>query len=111
MSAARVVVSVPDEDHAAALADVEGVDVIVWDMEGPHERGPEVRLAVMPYMSRLTVAGISDGLGALEGVQVQGAGFEGFLDGLPPGVALCNAGGVHDASTAELALALTLASI
>ena len=40
MSAARVVVSVPDADHAAALADVEGVDVVVWDMEGPHERRP-----------------------------------------------------------------------
>jgi phosphoglycerate dehydrogenase-like enzyme len=111
MSAARVVVSVPDEDHAAALADVEGVDVVVWDMECPHERGPEVRLAVMPYMTRLTVGDISEGLEALEAVQVQSAGFEGFLEGLPPGVALCNAGGVHDASTAELALALTLASI
>jgi phosphoglycerate dehydrogenase-like enzyme len=30
---------------------------------------------------------------------------------LPPGVTLCNARGVHDASTAELALALMLASI
>ena len=85
MSAARVVVSVPDEEYAAALADVEGVDVVVWDMEGPHERGPEVRLAVMPYMTRLTVADISDGLDALEAVQVQSAGFEGFLDGLPAG--------------------------
>ena len=111
MSAARVVVSVPDEEYAAALADVEGVDVVVWDMEGPHERGSEVRLAVMPYMTRLTVSDISDGLDALEAVQIQSAGFEGFLDGLPPRVALCNAGGVHDASTAELALTLTLASI
>ena len=111
MSAARVVVSVPDEEYAAALADVEDVDVVVWDMEGPHERGSEVRLAVMPYMTRLTVSDISDGLDVLEAVQVQSAGFEGFLDGLPPGVVLCNAGGVHDASTAELALTLTLASI
>ncbi len=101
----------PTRTYAAALADVEGVDVVVWDMEGPHERGAEVRLAVMPYMTRLTVGDISDGLDALEAVQIQSAGFEGFLEGLPPGVALCNAGGVHDASTAELALTLTLASI
>jgi phosphoglycerate dehydrogenase-like enzyme len=111
MSAAPVVVTVPDEEYAAALADVDGVDVVVWDMEGPIERGAEVRLAVMPYMTRLTVSDISAGLDALEVVQIQSAGFEGFVDGLPPGVALCNAAGVHDASTAELALTLTLASI
>jgi len=110
MSAA-VVVSVPDEEYAAALADVDGADVVVWDMQGPHDRGAEVRLAVMPYMTRLTVAEISDGLDSLEAVQIQSAGFEGFVDGLPPGVVLCNAAGVHDASTAELALTLTLASI
>jgi phosphoglycerate dehydrogenase-like enzyme len=80
-------------------------------MEGPLERGAEVRLAVMPYMTRLTLSDISSGLDSLEAVQIQSAGFEGFVDGLPPGVALCNAAGVHDASTAELALTLTLASI
>jgi phosphoglycerate dehydrogenase-like enzyme len=111
MSAAPVVVSVPDEEYAAALADVDGVEVLVWDMEGPLERGAEVRLAVMPYMTRLTVSDISNGLDSLEAVQIQSAGFEGFVDGLPPGVALCNAAGVHDASTAELALTLTLAAI
>lgn len=111
MSAAPVVVSVPDEEYAVALADVDGVEVLVWDMEGPLERGAEVRLAVMPYMTRLTVSDISSGLDSLEAVQIQSAGFEGFVDGLPPGVALCNAAGVHDASTAELALTLTLAAI
>ncbi|GAA2149722.1 phosphoglycerate dehydrogenase-like enzyme [Humibacillus xanthopallidus] len=111
MSAAPVVVTVPDEAYAAALADVDGVDVVVWDMERPLERGSEVRLAVMPYMTRLTVSDISAGLDSLEAVQIQSAGYEGFVDGLPEGVALCNAAGVHDASTAELALTLTLASI
>ncbi|HET8988118.1 MAG TPA: 2-hydroxyacid dehydrogenase [Humibacillus sp.] len=111
MGASPVVVSVPDEEYAAALADLEGVEAVVWDMEGQHERGAEVRLAVMPYMTRLSVPDISEGLESLEVVQIQSAGFERFVDGLPPGVALCNAAGVHDASTAELALALTLASI
>jgi phosphoglycerate dehydrogenase-like enzyme len=111
MSAVPVVVSVPDEEYAAALADVDGVEVVVWDMEEPLERGAEVRLAVMPYMTRLTLSDISSGLDSLEAVQIQSAGFEGFVDGLPPGVVLCNAAGVHDASTAELALTLTLASI
>jgi len=111
MSAAPVVVTVPDEEYAAALADLDGVDAVVWDMEGPLERATDVRLAVMPYMTRLTVSDISVGLDSLEVVQIQSAGYEGFVDGLPHGVALCNAAGVHDASTAELALTLTLASI
>src|SRR6266496_4349852 len=38
------------------------------------------------------------------------AGYEEFLTLVPPGVTLCNAAGLHDTSTAELALALALAS-
>ncbi len=111
MSEAPLVVSVPDTSYAAALADVEGVDVVAWDMEEPHERAAEIRLAVMPYMTRLPVSEVTVGLSALEVLQIQSAGYENFLEGLPSGVALCNAAGVHDASTAELALTLTLASI
>jgi phosphoglycerate dehydrogenase-like enzyme len=44
-------------------------------------------------------------------VQTLTAGYEHVLPHLPPGVRLCNARGVHDASTAELALALMLASL
>jgi phosphoglycerate dehydrogenase-like enzyme len=44
-------------------------------------------------------------------VQLLSAGFDDVLDQLPPGVRLANAAGVHDASTAELALALTLAAL
>jgi phosphoglycerate dehydrogenase-like enzyme len=44
-------------------------------------------------------------------VQLPSAGFEDALDFLPEGVTLCNAAGVHTQSTAELALALTLASL
>ena len=36
--------------------------------------------------------------------------MENFLPHVPDGVTLCNAAGVHDASTAELAVALMLAS-
>jgi phosphoglycerate dehydrogenase-like enzyme len=49
-------------------------------------------------------------LPALKVVQTQTAGFENFLPHLGEGVTLCNARGVHDASTAELAVALILAS-
>ncbi|NUR78961.1 MAG: 2-hydroxyacid dehydrogenase [Dermatophilaceae bacterium] len=111
MAAAPLVVSVPENDYAEALDDLDGVETVVWDMAAPHPRGAEIRLAVMPYMTRLSLADVAVGLDALEVVQLQSAGYEQFLPDVPDGVTLCNAAGVHDASTAELALALTLASI
>jgi phosphoglycerate dehydrogenase-like enzyme len=62
-------------------------------------------------MTQLRMPDITPGLESLEAVQIQSAGYEQFVDGLPDGVLLCNAAGVHDASTAELAVALTLASV
>ena len=47
---------------------------------------------------------------ALKVVQLQTAGYENVLPHLADGVTLCNARGVHDASTAELAVGLILAS-
>ncbi|GAA2745696.1 2-hydroxyacid dehydrogenase [Terrabacter aerolatus] len=111
MAADPLVVSVPDPEYAEALADLDGVDAIVWDMGSPHPRGSEIRLAVLPYMTSLRLADVTPGLDSLEVLQLQSAGYEHFVDGLPDGVTLCNAAGVHDASTAELALTLTLASI
>ncbi len=111
MPATPFVAAVPDESYAAELADVEGVELLAWDAETPHPRRDEVRLLVMPYMTPLRFTDIPTGLDALEAVQLQSAGFETFLPDVPEGVALCNAAGVHDASTAELALALMLGSI
>ncbi|MBA4866137.1 2-hydroxyacid dehydrogenase [Streptomyces sp. PSKA54] len=51
---------------------------------------------------------------AVQVVQTMTAGVDdvlGVASRLPAGVRLCNARGVHEASTAELALALTLASL
>jgi phosphoglycerate dehydrogenase-like enzyme len=48
---------------------------------------------------------------ALRVVQAQTAGYEQLLPHLADDVTLCNARGVHDASTAELAMTLILASL
>ena len=47
----------------------------------------------------------------LELVQLLTAGYDNVTPHLPRGVTLCSGGGIHDASTAELALTLILASI
>ena len=47
----------------------------------------------------------------LEVVQLLTVGFDAALEFVPEHVSLCNAVGVHDASTAELAVALVLASL
>ena len=56
-------------------------------------------IAAMGQMPRLAV------------VQALTAGVDRLLPGLPPGVTLCNARGVHDASTAEWVLAAILAAL
>lgn len=47
----------------------------------------------------------------LKHLQLPNAGFDDAIEFLKPGVTLCNARGVHDMSTAELALGLTIASL
>ena len=65
---------------------------------GPYEKGPD------------PVVGLVDRMPALEVVQLLSAGVDGVLDRLLAGVTLCNGRGLHDASTADLAVALVLAA-
>lgn len=105
----RLVVSVPTEQLAHDLEPLpDGVELLVWPMDAaaPRER---IDLVVPPYM---TVDRI---LPRLEGVstrlvQSQSIGYEGVADHLPAGLAFANAATVHEASTAELAVALILAA-
>jgi phosphoglycerate dehydrogenase-like enzyme len=50
-------------------------------------------------------------MSSLKAVQTLTAGVDNVWAHLPSGVTLCNAKGVHDASTAELAVGLTIASL
>ena len=70
----------------------------------------EVAFYVLPYMKGPAVLERSAEMAKLQVVQTLTAGYEEFLPLLPPTATLCNATGVHDASTAELAVALALAS-
>lgn len=103
-----LVVTVPTAQLAADLEPLpSGVEVIVWDMKDAAPR-PRLDIVVPPYMAKGSplprLAGVEVGL-----VQGQSIGYEGVEDALPAGIPFANASTVHEASTAELAVALTLA--
>ncbi|MBL7488929.1 2-hydroxyacid dehydrogenase [Frankia sp. AgB1.9] len=103
-----LVVTVPTEDLRAALAAMPGTEVTVWDLSGPPAR-VDLDLVVVPYMAAPTVLTALQGLRPLV-VQSQSIGYEGVGAVLPDGHTFCNAAGVHEASTAELAIGLMIAS-
>ena len=88
------------------------VDLASVAPDGSFDVAPEsVGFYVPPYMGpRATMENIA-ALPGLQVVQLLTAGYESALPFLPPGVVLCNAAGVHDASTAELTVGLILASL
>lgn len=94
----------------------EGLDYRFWD-GGPDLPADPAKCAfyVVPYMKGPQIAVRPlDAMSAVRVVQTLSAGIDHVEPGLgllPAGVRLCNAKGVHEASTAELALALILASL
>ena len=86
--------------------------VVAWDCGDPEPPGiGGVRFFVPPYTAGSADLAMMGRMPALEVVQTLTAGVDTVLPHLPAGVMLCNAAGVHDASSAELAVALTLASL
>jgi phosphoglycerate dehydrogenase-like enzyme len=98
------------------VADVEalapGADVDVYKGDGFVPAGAaEVEFLVAPYTVTAEALVVTRDMPALRVLQTLTAGYEHAVPYLPDGATLCNARGVHDASTAELALALMLASL
>ncbi|MGN8131113.1 2-hydroxyacid dehydrogenase [Paenarthrobacter sp. 22069] len=105
---ARLRVCLPGQDLLDALAPMDGVDFVVWDLAGPPPEG-RLDLLVPGYMGKPTA------LAALKGVDVglvqsQSIGYDGVAAVLPAGVTFANAAGVHETSTAELAVGMMVAS-
>jgi phosphoglycerate dehydrogenase-like enzyme len=104
-------VSLPDRFWVADIGSVPGLELVTWDLREAPLRGDEIAVVVPPYLDpdqRLDLLGT---LPRLELVQLLTAGYDNVTPHLPQGVTLCSGGGIHDASTAELALTLILASL
>ncbi|MEU9621265.1 2-hydroxyacid dehydrogenase [Streptomyces sp. NPDC087228] len=94
----------------------EGFAYRFWDGGPDYPADPaDCAFYAVPYMksSEVVVRPLA-GMARVQVVQTLTAGIDHVEPGLgllPDGVRLCNAKGVHEASTAELALALILASL
>ncbi|MDA8373724.1 MAG: NAD(P)-dependent oxidoreductase [Actinomycetota bacterium] len=91
----------------------EGFRSVVFDAER-QELDSDTREAefyVPAYMGSSRIFEVIAEMPKLKYVQLLTAGIDNTVGYIPPGVTLMNARGVHDSSTAELALALTLASL
>jgi phosphoglycerate dehydrogenase-like enzyme len=105
------VVSLPDTEWIEMVGPVAGVEAVPWDITSEPPRRDEIEVVVPPYIgSREPLARLA-ALPSLRAVQLLTAGYDDVLPLVPPGVVLANAGGVHDASTAELAVGLMLATL
>ncbi|MFI9544487.1 2-hydroxyacid dehydrogenase [Streptomyces sp. NPDC052016] len=94
----------------------EGLNHLFWDGGEDFPADPaRCVYYVVPYMKPTEVAlRPLSRMSSVQVVQTLSAGVDNVLpglDSLPPGVRLCNARGVHEASTAELTLTLILASL
>ncbi len=106
------IATLPDAEWVDAVGEVPGVSLRTWDLLSPVPEAERagVEVVVVPYFKPVRFEHLAD-LPDLKVVQMLTAGYENALPYLPSGVALSNAAGVHDASTAEHTMALTLAAL
>ncbi len=105
-------VCVPFDDWADHVDPPEGLELVVWRPGRPWpDRVAEVTFYVPEYMGPTEALTALRELPGLQVVQTLTAGYDDVLAHCPAGVVVCNAAGVHDASTAELVVGLILASL
>lgn len=71
----------------------------------------DITIYIPSYMGGRAALEFSRKMPNLKVLQMPNAGYEDALEFTRPGMTLCNGRGIHDASTAELAVGLTIASL
>lgn len=102
-------VGVPDAETASRLTARLGSDAEIEPWRPGDDPIPGLDILVLPYLSPWSELGRLGGQQARL-LQSQMLGYDGAAAHLPPGHLFSNAVGVHEGPTAELALALVLAS-
>ena len=111
------VVSLPDSEWADDLAPlVPGWTTAVWDVDSSPaaalgDLADRVQAVVLPYMSPPGALAELTELPQLRLAQTLTTGYDGLAEQVPAHLVLASAAGIHDASTAELAVGLALASL
>src|SRR5664279_3680052 len=103
-----ITIALPNQSMLDRLtSQLPDVNLIVW---GAADGAPpqHVDLAVLDYLGSSSTLADFEGLD-VAALQSQSLGYDGVADRLPAGISYCNAVGVHEASTAELAVGLIIA--
>ena len=104
---------VPTEPVAQALAGLTGASVEVYPPDGSDlpESVANVEFYVPPFFPRPDAVAAMRRMPKLKVVQTLTAGFDAVRPHVPASAVLCNARGVHDASTAEWVVGAIVAAI
>lgn len=104
--------TVPDPWLLEDIGEVPGVEILLWDVTGaaPAEAADRINAVVLPYARGWDGGAVRD-LPHLGAVLTQTTGYDGVAEKVGDGPAIVTAAGVHAAATAELAVALVLASL
>ncbi len=109
-----MLVWVPLPAVGAALDGIEGITVAVVDPDDGGElpaSAAEVTFYVPPLFPREPAVAALAAMPSLKVVQTLTAGIDLLRPHVPPGATLCNAHGMHDASTAEWVVTAILAAV
>lgn len=113
MLSRNVLIWVPTEPVARALADLDSasVEVIAPDGTALPASAAEVEFYVPPFFPADEAVVAMAQMPRLKVVQTMTAGFDRVRPHVPAGAVLCNARGVHDASTAEWVVGAAIAAL
>ena len=106
----------PFEPAELALDEGQGPpEALRYEVVDPSQHVPdtvsEVEVYVAPYVFDVRASEVLAEMSSVRLVQTLTAGVEHIRRHVPDGVLLCNGRGIHDSSTAELALTLILSSL
>lgn len=98
--------SLPDDRTLDRFTDLEDVGLVVWNFVAPPPDGAPIDLAVRPYVLQGDLSVLDPA--RVRAVQTQALGYDDAVGHVPAGITWCNAVGVHEGPTAEIAVGLLI---